>query len=123
MCIRDSIYIPPPTKEARRKILEVHTRNMPLGEDVDLDKIAEMSEGYVGADIENLCREAGMMAIRDNSEKVYMKHFLEAMKKIHPSVDEETIKYYESIGRELSKGIRRRRKAEEPVITVKEVKA
>ncbi len=109
------IYIPPPTKEARRKILEVHTRNMPLGEDVDLDKIAEMSEGYVGADIENLCREAGMMAIRDNSEKVYMKHFLEAMKKIHPSVDEETIKYYESIGRELSKGIRRRRKAEEPV--------
>ena len=109
------IYIPPPTKEARRKILDVHTRNMPLEEDVDLDKIAEMSEGYVGADIENLCREAGMMAIRDNSEKVYMKHFLEAMKKIHPSVDEETIKYYESIGRELSKGIQRRKKAEVPV--------
>jgi len=93
----------------------VHTKNMPLGEDVDLDKIAEITEGYVGADIENLCREAGMTAIRENSEKVYMRHFMEALKKIHPSVDEETIKYYESIGRELSKGIQRRKKVEAPL--------
>ncbi len=56
------IYIPPPEEEGRLKILEVHTKKMPLAKDVDLHDIARKTEGYVGADLENLCREAGMMA-------------------------------------------------------------
>lgn len=103
------IYIPPPDKESRKKILEVHTRNMPLAPDVSLEKIAEMTERYVGADLENLCREAGMVAIRENANVVEMRHFLEALKKIPPSLDEESIKYYENIGKELMKTFRHKK--------------
>ncbi len=103
------IYIPPPDFEARVKILKVHTRKMPLDKDVDLEELARKTEYYTGADLENLCREAGMMALREKSEKVRQKHFLEALKVIHPSLDKETIKYYESIVYELSKGIRKRK--------------
>ncbi len=100
------VFIPPPDTEARKRILEVHTRKMPL-EGVDLVTLAEKTVGYTGADIENLCREAGMSAIRDNSDVVKMKHFEEALNIVKPSLDEETIKYYESIGLELSKGLRK----------------
>ncbi len=100
------VYIPPPDERARLEILKVHTRNMPLSEDVSLEKIAGETEFYTGADLENLCREAGMAAIREDSEKVGMKHFEEALKIVHPSLDKETIKYYENIGLELSKGVK-----------------
>ncbi|MGC8599010.1 MAG: CDC48 family AAA ATPase [Thermoplasmata archaeon] len=97
------IYIPVPDKEARLKILKVHTRNMPLDSDVDLNKLAERMENYVGADIENVCREAGMFAIRENAEKVSMKHFEKALEKIPPSMTEESIKYYNAIGSMISR--------------------
>ncbi len=100
------VYIEPPNEEARLKILKVHTRKMPVAEDVSLEDIAMRTEFYTGADLENLCREAGMAAIRENSEKVHMKHFEEALGVVHPSLDKETIKYYESIGLELSKGVK-----------------
>jgi transitional endoplasmic reticulum ATPase len=105
------IYIPPPDAETRRKIFEVHTRKMPLAEDVDLGDLATRTKGYTGADIENVCREAGMFAIREGADAVSMGHFLKALEKIKPSVDEETIKYYESIGLELKKGVSRKRSA------------
>jgi len=103
------VYIPPPDKEARMKILEVHTRKMPLADDVNLEDIAKKTEYYTGADLENICREAGMMAIREKSEKVHHRHFEESLKIVHPSLDKETIKYYESIVYELSKGIRKKK--------------
>ena len=97
------IYIPPPDRETRLKILQIHTRNMPLDSDVDLKKIAERMENYVGADIENVCREAGMFAIRENREKVTMKDFERALEKVPPSLNEESIKYYNAIGSMISK--------------------
>ncbi len=97
------VYIPPPDKEARLKILQVHTRNMPLAEDVDLKNIADKIENYVGADIENICREAGMFAIRENREKVTRKDFERAIEKIPPSMNEESIKYYDAIGKLISR--------------------
>ena len=100
------VYIPPPDGKARVEILKVHTRKMPLADDVSLEYIAERTEGYTGADLENLCREAGMAAIREGSERVHMRHFEEALGIVRPSVDKETIKYYESIGLELSKGVK-----------------
>ncbi|NPA75509.1 MAG: CDC48 family AAA ATPase [Euryarchaeota archaeon] len=102
------LYIGPPDEESRFKILKVHTKNMPL-ENVDLWEIARSTENFTGADLENLCREAGMAAIRDNSEKVRMKHFREALNVVRASLDEETIKYYESIGLELSKTIHKKK--------------
>ncbi|MHA1836062.1 MAG: CDC48 family AAA ATPase, partial [Candidatus Odinarchaeia archaeon] len=91
------ILVPAPDKEARRKILEVHTSKMPLDDDVNLDTLTNLTEGFSGADIENLCREAGMMAVRENLKqaKVSARHFEEALKKISPSITPELIKQYE----------------------------
>jgi len=91
------VYVRPPDKKSRFAIFKIHTRNMPLAEDVDLEELAEMTEGYVGADIEAICREAVMLALRENinAEKVEMRHFLEALKKIKPSVNEAMLSFYE----------------------------
>jgi len=85
-------------RAARLEILKVHTRRMPLAEDVDLAKIAEVTEGYSGSDLALLVREAGMMAMREdvNIDRVYMRHFEAALKKVRPSITPEMIKYYES---------------------------
>ena len=53
-----------PDRAARRQILDIHSRRMPLGPDVDLEQIAEITHGYVGADLAVLCKEAGMVALR-----------------------------------------------------------
>nr|WP_187146339.1 CDC48 family AAA ATPase [Thermofilum pendens] len=92
------IYVPPPDEKARLEILKVHTRRMPLAEDVDLAEIARKTEGYTGADIEVLVREAGLLALRENIsiDKVYRRHFEEALKKVRPSLTPEIIKFYES---------------------------
>ncbi|MEZ0345389.1 MAG: AAA family ATPase, partial [Infirmifilum sp.] len=92
------IYVPPPDERARLEIFKVHTRRMPLAEDVDLAELARKTEGYTGADIEVLVREAGLIALRENirNEKVYMRHFEESLRKIHPSLTPDIIKFYES---------------------------
>ncbi len=91
------VYVRPPDKKSRLAIFKIHTRNMPLADDVDLEELAELTEGYVGADIEAVCREAVMLALRENinAEKVEMRHFLEALKKIKPSVNETMLNFYE----------------------------
>jgi len=58
------IEIPIPDREGRREILEIHTRGMPLGEDINLEELANITHGYVGADLAALCREAAMHALR-----------------------------------------------------------
>ncbi len=91
------VYVRPPDKKSRLAIFKIHTRNMPLAEDVDLNELAEITEGYVGADIEAICREAVMLALRENpnAEKIEMRHFYEAIKKIKPSVNEVMLSFYE----------------------------
>ncbi|MBI4498614.1 MAG: CDC48 family AAA ATPase [Chloroflexi bacterium] len=64
-----TVELPPPDRAARRAILEIHTRGRPLGEDVDLDALAEQTEGLVGADLEGLCRRAAMLAVRESVER------------------------------------------------------
>ncbi|HIQ04003.1 MAG TPA: AAA family ATPase, partial [Desulfurococcales archaeon] len=98
------IEIRPPDKRGRKEILLVHTRNMPLAEDVNLDEIAEITHGYTGADLAALAKEAAMNALRrfikegriDLSKpipaeelsklKVTRRDFLDAMKYIQPSL-------------------------------------
>ncbi|HIQ32300.1 MAG TPA: AAA family ATPase [Methanothermococcus okinawensis] len=76
------IEVPPPGEEGRLEILKIHTRNMNLAKDVDLAKIAKMTEGFVGADLKAVCTEAGMFAIRDNRDYVTMEDFIKAVEKI-----------------------------------------
>ena len=95
------IYVAPPDKDARLEILKIHTRKMPLANDVDLEEIAEQTEGYSGADLAALVREAAMNALREDlsTSKVSMKHFRAAMSVVGPSITKEMIKFYEEWGR------------------------
>jgi transitional endoplasmic reticulum ATPase len=98
------ILIGAPDAVSRRKILEVHTKNMPL-RDVDLGDLAKVTEGYVGADLEALCREAGMEAYREDPDAGHVTgaHFMAALKRVLPSADPDLIKNYEEMGSGIMK--------------------
>src|SRR5215211_2358 len=76
------VAVPPPDKDGRRKILEVHTRSLPLADDVDLGRIAATTPGMVGADLANLANEAALTAARRHHEKVALGDFTDALEKI-----------------------------------------
>jgi cell division protease FtsH len=76
------IAVPAPDRDGRASILEVHTRSLPLADDVNLDRLAATTPGMVGADLSNLANEAALMAARRNHEKVQMSDFTDALEKI-----------------------------------------
>ncbi len=99
------IYVEPPDIEARLKILEVHTKKMPLTEDISLKMLAEKTEGYSGADLENVCREAGMAAIREKMEEldtIEKRHFETALLKIKSTLSRDIIERYEKIAKKVT---------------------
>ncbi|MBW2970158.1 CDC48 family AAA ATPase [Candidatus Woesearchaeota archaeon] len=89
------ILTPVPDKNARLETFKVHTKNMPL-KDVDIEDLADKTEGYVGADIESICREAAILALREmmNAKAVTMEHFEAAIKKVAPSITKDVEKMY-----------------------------
>jgi transitional endoplasmic reticulum ATPase len=91
------IDVPAPDSKALMQIFKIHARDMPLSKDVDLQEIAEKAKGYSGADVEALCREAAMNALRDSidSKEVTRKDFDKAMETIKPSINEKMEEYYE----------------------------
>jgi len=109
------VHVPVPDSEGRRKIFEVHTREKPLADDVDLNWLAGETDGYVGADIEAVCREAAMAASREfvdsvspeeiddsiGNVRISRSHFEEALDEVGPSVDEETKERYEELKSEI----------------------
>jgi transitional endoplasmic reticulum ATPase len=97
------IYVPVPELEGRRHILGIHTRDMPLSVDVDLDAVAERTEGYTGADLEDVVRRAGLQALRENLEveSVDMRFFEEALKATRASVTPEMDREYRELVRTL----------------------
>ncbi|PSQ24530.1 peptidase, partial [Halobacteriales archaeon QS_9_67_17] len=76
------IEVPEPDAEGRTRILDIHTRGMNLADSVDFDELAERTEGFSGAEIESLCTEAGMFAIRDGRTEVHTADFEDALDKI-----------------------------------------
>jgi len=91
------IKVDDPDETGRLAIFQVHTKKMPLAEDVDLEILAKKTEGYVGADIEAVCREAAMLTLRDSleAETVEMKYFKDAMEKVKPKASEpEMVQYH-----------------------------
>ena len=96
-----------PNRPGRLQILRIHSRGMPLAEDVELERLAEVTHGFVGADLEVLCKEAGMHALQDllkrddfaerelselaAETRVEMRHFLEALKGIEPTATREFV--------------------------------
>ncbi len=92
------ILTPAPDENARLEIFKVHTKGMPL-KDVDLEEMAKKTEGYAGADLEAVCREAAILALREDidSKEVTLKHFEKSLQKVRPSVSKEIAKAYEDI--------------------------
>ncbi|MCI4459611.1 MAG: CDC48 family AAA ATPase [Acidilobus sp.] len=99
------IYVPPPDKEARKQILKIHTKKVPLANDVDLDRLAELTEGYTGADLAALVREAALLKLREKLEPgpVEWRHFEQALKKVRPSLTRDDIVRYEQMADRLKK--------------------
>ena len=93
------IFTPVPDVEGRKKIFEIYVEGMPVAKDVDIIQLADKTEGYVGADIEGVCREAAMIALRENmgSKEITLKHFEEALNVVKPSVDKEVEEAYDKL--------------------------
>jgi transitional endoplasmic reticulum ATPase len=82
------ILTPPPDEEARLQIFKVHTKKMPLTKNVDLGELVDHTKNYSGADIQAVCREAAILALRKDmkAKEVNMDHFKKAMKVVGPSL-------------------------------------
>lgn len=91
------IYVPEPDEAARLEIFKIHTKNMPLSNDVDI-KAHRMTKGYSGADISSVCREAAMNALRRdiNAKEVTFSDFEKAMEEVPPSISPEIENWYRS---------------------------
>jgi transitional endoplasmic reticulum ATPase len=109
------IVIPIPDRDGRREILEIHTRGMPLSADVDLDELANITHGYVGADLAALCRESAMHALRKvlpeidftkreipyeiiSSLMIGKENFMNAFREIEPSALREVFVEIPNVG-------------------------
>jgi transitional endoplasmic reticulum ATPase len=97
------VYIGAPDEKGREDIFRIYMTDMPLDSDVDVNKLVELTPYFVGGDIEALCREAGMRALRENmnAEKVSWRHFDDALKSIHPSVRPEDLERFQKLNQEL----------------------
>jgi transitional endoplasmic reticulum ATPase len=93
------IYVPVPDAAGRRRILAIHVERMPLAADVDLDRLAERTDRFTGADLEDLVRRAGLFALRDSmdAQEVTMAHFERALGETRASVTEEMERDYSEI--------------------------
>jgi transitional endoplasmic reticulum ATPase len=100
------IVLPVPNTEGRKSILKIHSRRMPLASDVDLDRLSQITHAFVGADLEALCKEAGMVALRrylslegenhlasilgsPDQLQITMEDFLTALREIEPTATRE----------------------------------
>jgi transitional endoplasmic reticulum ATPase len=107
------VFVGSPSRAGRIEILKIHLKNIPCSDDVNIEELADLTENYVGADIESLCRESVMIALRENfnNEKVEMKHFHEALKKVRPALVKGMIEYYEKLQEQFKGGTKREQKS------------
>ena len=101
------LLVPPPDEAGIEAILKIFTEKMPLASDVTIKKLKEKLKGFSGADIETLCREAAMTALRENmrAKKVTLEHFKKARNITNPSISAEMIKWYTQFGEKLKSRI------------------
>jgi transitional endoplasmic reticulum ATPase len=111
------LLTPAPDKKARIEIFKIHTKGMPLEKDVSVEDLAEKTDGFSGADIEGLCREAAMLALRSDikAKKVNKTHFENAMKGMSPSITKELINHYKRMKESRTRDITREDKRDTDV--------
>jgi len=98
------LHIPPPDVASLKEILRIHTADMPLGR-FKLDDLAAKLQNYTGADIEAICREAALIAMRAERKTVSKKHFEEAIGRVRPTVTDEMMQYYGRMESMLTSGL------------------
>jgi transitional endoplasmic reticulum ATPase len=105
-----------PDKKSRKAIFEIHTKKMPLAKDVDISVLVDRTEGYVGADIEAVCREAAMLALRKNIKvkEIKMEFFEEALKKVKQSVTKDVEDAYAGLQDQFRSAAGKQLKEEKP---------
>jgi len=100
------LMVPAPDQESRFEILKIFTKDMPLSNNLKIEELEKLlEEGFSGADIETWCREAAMLALRENirARKISIEHFKEAREGIHPTITPEIVKWYESFSEKLKR--------------------
>ena len=99
------LLVPAPDEKARLEILKLFTKDMPLATNAKIEKIKELTEDFTGADIETLCREAAMIALRENirARKITFEHFKEARDSTHPTMSKEITEWYDKFGENLKR--------------------
>ncbi len=107
------VFVGPPARAGRVEIFRIHLKNIPLSDDVNLEELADLTDNYVGSDIESLCREAVMLALREdfNAEKIEMRHFRDSLKKVRPALVEGMIEYYEKLQEQFKGGTKQEQKS------------
>ena len=98
------LHIPPPDAKSVHEILKIHTESMPLGK-FKLSDLASQLSNYTGADIEAVCREAALIAMRANRKTVSKKHFEQAIERVRPTVTDEMMQYYDRMESMLVSGL------------------
>ena len=97
-------YVPPPDELARKAILEIIGKKMPLSKDVSMLEIAVMTAGYSGADLESVSRQAAIAALRRDKSKprISMEDFAQSLSKIKPSLTKDVDDWYKSLNKRLT---------------------
>ncbi|MGY8698394.1 MAG: AAA family ATPase, partial [Candidatus Poseidoniales archaeon] len=98
------LHVPPPDAGARETIFKIHSQDMPLSK-FSLKDIMVGLDGFTGADIEAVCREAALICMRANKKKVTKAHFEEAVKRVRPTVTAEMLTYYQKMETLLTSGL------------------
>lgn len=111
------LYVPPPDRDSRIQIIKIHTKKKPLADDLDIEKLSDLTDRYTGADISSLASAAVMLALREHISKytdpkeadvhvkelkIHMRHFEEAVSKIRPLSSQE-LSMYKNISEQFGK--------------------
>ena len=98
------LHVPPPDRKSRLEILKIHSSEMPLGR-FNLDDLVDRLENYTGADIEAICREAALIAMRAGRKSVSKSHFEDAINRVRPTVNKDMLDYYSKMEETLVSGL------------------
>ncbi|HJM67684.1 MAG TPA: CDC48 family AAA ATPase [Candidatus Thalassarchaeaceae archaeon] len=114
------MHIPPPDHASLRKILKIHAKDMPLGK-FDLESLADKMQNFTGADVEAVCREAALIAMRAEKKSVAKKHFEEAVSRVRPTITPEMLAYYSKLESLLTSGLESIRRNSDTLMGIESV--
>lgn len=87
----------PPDYDSRVQIVEQHLRKMPCATDIDISRLAQLSEGFSGAEVVSVCTEAAVLAVHEGCEVVHQAHLEAACADVKPQITKDVIAFYNSI--------------------------